>query len=196
MNEYKIIDASREDAPLIAWGVMEAVGDEIVGNMAKGRTREDVNKVFSILAAREDSQYSYQNTRIALTPDGEKAGICVSYNGCDLKRLRRSFFEEARKILGWKISEKEVDSLPGETSGEEYYLDSLAIIPSHRGKGIGKLLIADANDKAKKANLPLGLLVADDNTNARKLYESQGFKPVGRRPFAGEMMTNMRLLSV
>lgn len=194
MNVYKIIDAIREDAPLIAWGVMEAVGEEIVGNMAKGRTREDVNKVFTTLAGREDSQYSYRNTRIALTPEGEKAGICVSYDGGDLKRLRRSFFEEACKTLGWEISEEEMDSLPAETSEEEFYLDSLAILPAYRGKGIGKLLIADANEKAKNANLPLGLLVADHNPNARQLYESQGFKPVGRRPFAGEVMTNMRIL--
>lgn len=193
MNNYKIIDAKPQDAPLIAWAVMEAVGEEIVGNMAKGRTREDVSKLFTTLAGKEDSQYSFKNTRIALTPEGEKAGLCVSYNGGDLKRLRRSFFEEARRRLGWEISEEEVDSLPGETSEEEFYLDSLAILPAYRGNGIAKLLIADANEKAHEAELPLGLLVADDNPNARKLYESQGFKAVGRRPFAGEMMTNMRI---
>ena len=96
-------------------------------------------------------------------------------------------------MFGWGITSEEVDNLPGETNGEEFYLDTLATLPQYRGKGIGKLLIEDAWKKAEKSGLPLGLLVADDNPDARKLYESLGFNPVGRRPFAGEMMTNMRL---
>lgn len=193
MNETKIIDAVPEDAPLIAWAVMEAIGEGIINEWSKERTREDVCNVFSVLASRKDTQYSYLNTRIAVTPEGEKAGVCVSYNGRDIKRLRRPFFEEANRVLGWDMSDEEIESFPCETCGEEFYLDTVAILPEHRGKGIGSALIADAYEKARNAGLPLGLLVADDNPEARKLYESQGFKAVERRLFAGEEMTNMRI---
>ncbi len=193
MENIEIIDAEAGDAEMIAAAIMEAVGDDIVGHMAGDKTREDVAGIFTRLARREDSQYSYRNTRIALMPDGKKGGVCVSYDGGKLKSLRRSFFEEANRVLGWNISEKEVDALPGETNEEEFYLDSIATLPEYRGQGVATALIADAAKKAASAGRPLGLLVADDNPKARKLYESLGFLPVGRRPFAGEMMTNLRM---
>lgn len=193
MSECRIIDAGAEDTPLIAWAVMEAVGEGIISKWAGEASMEEIHSLFTRLAARKDSQYSYLNSRIAVTPEGEKAGVCVSYDGGEIKRLRRAFFEEANRVFGWNMSDEQVDSLPCETSGEEFYLDSLAILPAHRGKGIGTQLIYDASEKARKVGLPLGLLVADDNPKASSLYESQGFKAVGRRPFAGEDMTNMRL---
>lgn len=192
MNDIKIINATKEDAHLIAWAIMEAVGEGIVDSLAGGKTREDVESIFTNLAMRTDSQYSYLNTRIAVTAEGMKAGVCISYNGEDLRRLRRSFFEEANRVLGWNMTEEEIETVPGETCGEEFYLDSLAVLPQFRGRGIGQMLIEDAAIKAAKSGLPLGLLVADDNPNARKLYESCGFKPMSRRWFAGEEMTNMR----
>lgn len=193
MTDIKIIDAVPEDAPLIAWAVMEAVGDEIVSHLAGEGTGEDVRILFTRLAERPDSQYSWMNTRLAVLPDGTKAGICISYDGGKIIPLRRSFFEEAGNILGWSYTTEEADAFPGETNGEEFYLDSLAVRPEYRGKGIGRLLIRDAALKAEKIGLPLGLLVADDNPQARRLYDDLGFRVAGRRWFAGEEMTNLRL---
>lgn len=193
MKDIKIIDATPEDADMIADAIMDAVGEEIVAGMAGSHTRDDVKGVFSRLARREDTQYSYLNTRIAMAPNGEKAGVCISYEGGKLKELRRSFFKEAVDVFGWDISPEEIENLPGETCGEEFYLDTLATFPKFRGQGVASALIADAERKAKRAGLPLGLLVADYNDVAARLYERCGFRPVGRRPFAGEMMTNMRM---
>ncbi|MBD5372343.1 MAG: GNAT family N-acetyltransferase [Bacteroides sp.] len=191
----RIIDATIGDAPLIARAIMEAVGPEIVNGMAgENGSADDVFGVFTRLARRDDSQYSYLNTRIALAPDGQKAGVCVSYSGKELIPLRRAFFNEARQVFGWQLTPEEVDSLPGETTPEEFYLDTLSTLPKYRGQGIATALIADAKLKADQCGLPLGLLCADDNPRARKLYESIGFQPVGRRLFAGEEMTNMRLI--
>ena len=192
MNEIEIKDATPADAPLIAWAIMEAVGPGLVASMAGDHSVEDVRGIFTRLAARTDSQYSYLNTRIAHLSDGTKAGVCVSYDGGSLLSLRRAFFEEANRVLGWNLSTEEIELVPQETCGEEFYLDSLAVLPQFRGQGIASSLIADSAQKAAAAALPLGLLVADDNPKARTLYEACGFRPVGRRPFAGEMMTNMR----
>lgn len=193
MKQFNIINARPEDAPMIAEAIMTAVGEELMANMAGSHSRDDVKGIFTRLARREDTQYSYLNTRIAVLPDGTKAGYCISYDGGKLLQLRRPFFEEANKVLGWNLSEDEVDYLPPESTPDEFYLDSLATLPEYRGRGIASALIRDAAVKAKAASLPLGLLVADDNPQARKLYESLGFRPAARRPFAGEMMTDMRL---
>ena len=190
-ERIRIIDATPDDAPMIARAIMDAVGPEIVDNLGP---ETDVFGVFMRLARRDDTQYSYLNTRIALAPDGNKAGVCISYSGALLKQLRRPFFDEARKVFGWQLTPQEVDELPGETTPEEFYLDSLATLPDYRGIGIASALIRDAKRKADASGLPLGLLCSDNNPSARKLYESLGFQPVARRMFAGEEMTNLRIV--
>lgn len=191
-NEVEIIDATPDDAHMIAAAILDAVGDEIVMNLAGNGTREDVLQLFARLARRTDTQYSYLNTRIALV-EGQKAGVCISYDGGRLFELRRTFFDEARRTFGWEITDEEVDALPGETGSDEYYLDTLATLPDFRRRGVASALIADALQQARACELPLGLLVADGNVNAQKLYASCGFKPAGRRLFAGEEMTDMQL---
>lgn len=193
MEDIKIVDAIPDDAPLIARAIMDAVGPELVSSLAGDKTVQDVFKTFESLARRSDSQYSFLNTRIAVLPDGTRAGVCVSYDGGRIFELRRSFFDEARKRLGWNYTDRELEDLPGETCAEEFYLDSLATLSDFRGRGIGRALIEDARQRARTLNLPLGLLVSDHNPDARKLYEACGFKEAGRRFFAGEEMTNMRL---
>lgn len=191
--EIRIIDASPDDADMIAFSVADAIGEELVRQMAKNKTRDDVVEILARLARRDDTQYSYLNTRIALASDGKKAGVCISYDGSCLTSLRRPFFQEAIENLGWEISPELIDTIPGETSPEEYYLDTLAVLPEYRGQGIASVLIADARNKAQNARLPLGLLVADDNPHAKALYEKIGFKFVGHRLFAGQIMSNLRL---
>ncbi len=191
----KIIDAGVEDADLIADAIMEAVGPEICRGIAgKDGTRQDVHELFAALARREDSQYGYRNARVAVMDDDPvRMGVCVSYDGADLRRLRRSFFEEANARFGWGMTAEAVERLPEEAGADEYYLDTLAVLPQYRGEGVGTALIRDAKARAEKSGKPLGLLVDEENENAARLYESLGFREVCRRPFAGVEMRSMRL---
>lgn len=190
----RITDAAREDASLIADAIMAAVGEEICRNMAgENHSLDDVKAIFTRLAESPESQYSWLNTRIAVADDGAKAGVCISYDGDSLIRLRRSFFEEAKRNLGWEISSEEIDGLPCETTPDEFYLDTLMILPEYRKRGFASALIADAADRAAKSGKPLGLLVDDHNTNARRLYDSLGFVEKGLRPFAGVEMHHLQL---
>ena len=189
-----ITDAKREDASLIADAILEAVGAEITNNLAGERnTVEDVHGIFKRLAERDDTQYSYLNTRIARDDDGSAMGVCISYDGADLKRLRRPFFAEANRVLGWGMTDEEVEALPGETVDDEFYLDTLMTLPEYRGKGVGKALIMDAKKKADETGKTLGLLCDFDNVTARRLYDSVGFREHSRRPFAGHEMANLRM---
>lgn len=189
--------ARPEDASLIADAILSAIGDELTDHLAgDNHTRREVHDLFMRLAARNDTQYSYLNTRIARGDDGAPMGVCISYDGADLLRLRREFFAEANHALGWEISSDEIDSLPGETEPDEFYLDTLMTLPEYRGNGVARALIADATLKARRAGKPLGLLCDKDNDRARRLYESVGLVSMGERPFAGHLMTHFQISSL
>lgn len=190
----KIENASKEDASLIADAILEAVGAEITSALAgKENSIKDVHDLFMRLAEREDTQYSYRNSRIARSETDEAMGVCISYDGENLKRLRVPFFHEANAVLGWRLTDEEIDALPGETEPDEFYLDTLMTLPAYRDRGVARALITDAGEKARKAGKPLGLLCDLENTQARRLYESVGFREVGLRPFAGHDMAHMQL---
>lgn len=122
----KIVPAARADARLIGDVVVTAIGEDVAVNFASDRSIQDVRRLFSNLAAREDSQYSYLNTLKAVDDDGTPMGFVVAYDGAGLHALRKAFFEEAREILGRDLEGRVVDEcVPG-----EYYLDSLAVFPN------------------------------------------------------------------
>lgn len=184
----KIRQARRSDAPMIARAIRMGVGEEIFTNFGGVRhSAQEVEDVFAALAERDDTQYSYLNTLVA-EEDGQVVGVAVAYDGGQLLELRKSFFEAAEERLGCRFD----PDTPGETVPEEFYLDTLAVWPSHRGRGIATELIRATAERARAASLPLGLLVDKTNHRARRLYESLGFHFVAERPFAGEIMDNLR----
>lgn len=59
---------------------------------------------------------------------------------------------------------------------------TLAVSPDCRRQGIGRALLADLFERAwRRGAHAIGLEVAADNAGARRLYESCGFSPTGRR---------------
>ncbi|MDE6288914.1 MAG: GNAT family N-acetyltransferase [Muribaculaceae bacterium] len=189
MESIRIRKAIPEDAPAIARGIIMAVGEEIATEFAGSPERLPlVEKVFTDLARREDSQYSYRNSLVAETESGDIAGIIVAYDGARLHDLRPAFCEEAAATLGINIKSEDMHD---ETSPDEIYLDSLAVFPPYRRHGLGRRLIAAAIYEHKSSGKPIGLLCDPPNKKARRLYESLGFKPAGQRPFADTMMDHL-----
>ena len=184
----KIINARKEDASLIARSVMAGVGAEICNDLAgANHTLDDVERLFTELAEREDSQYSYLNTLVAVNDEGKAVGACICYDGAKLHELRKPFFEAVMRIL-----DKDMTDVQDETDPLEVYLDTLAVLPEYRKQGIASALLKASIEKARKIGKPAGLLVEKGNHNARRLYESLGFKKVGERPFAYVMMDHLR----
>lgn len=188
MNRIHIEPAVKADAYLIGQTIVEAIGIELAEDFAGGRTVDDVVRLFAILAAREDSQYSYRNSLKAVDDDGNPMGFIVGYDGAMLQGLRVAFFEEVKRILG-KDMEGKMDD---ETSPDEFYLDSLAVFPLYRGRGVAKALIEAMCRRAEKVGKPVGLLCDKGNVNARRLYDSLGFRLKGERKFAGEPMDHLQ----
>ena len=131
----KIIPARPEDSHLIGESVVEAIGIEIAQNLAgENHTLEDVVNMFAMLAKRDDTQYSYTNTLVALDDRGNPVGVCVGYDGARLHELRFPFFEAVSSCLGLSL-----EGVEDECDAEEFYLDTLAVLTEYRGKGIAVL---------------------------------------------------------
>lgn len=59
----------------------------------------------------------------------------------------------------------------------------LAVMPTHRGRGIGSALLAAVSNRAKSTDCcKVTLEVRSSNTNARRLYERLGFTDAGGQP--------------
>ncbi|WP_290095935.1 GNAT family N-acetyltransferase [uncultured Duncaniella sp.] len=186
----KIIPARPEDSHLIGESVVEAIGIEIAQNLAgENHTLEDVVNMFAMLAKRDDTQYSYTNTLVALDDRGNPVGVCVGYDGARLHELRLPFFEAVSSCLGLSL-----EGVEDECDAEEFYLDTLAVLPEYRGKGIASELLKESIKRAAKCGKPAGLLVDPVNPKARRLYERVGFIKVGDRPFVHVMMDHMQYL--
>ncbi len=68
-------------------------------------------------------------------------------------------------------------------AGDHGEVLTLGVAPGARRQGIARMLLEDLFGRARQAGVrDIGLEVAADNTAARRLYESCGFVPAGRRP--------------
>ncbi len=64
-----------------------------------------------------------------------------------------------------------------------WYVNVVAVLPEHRGTGLGSLLLADAERRAHEVGArALSLIVASENAGALRLYEHVGYRSFARRP--------------
>ncbi|MBR5813531.1 MAG: GNAT family N-acetyltransferase [Bacteroidaceae bacterium] len=176
-KEIIIREAVAADAPFVALVVLMALHyDE----------SHPLYEIFKELAARTDAQYSYCNALIAQV-DGEVAGAIVGYDGARLYELREPLLALVRERQGREIE------IEDETSAGEYYLDSLAVLPKFRGRGVGSMLLSSAAERAFAAgHKRVGLIVDYDNPRAEALYSSLGFECVNSTTFLGHNMWHMQ----
>lgn len=59
------------------------------------------------------------------------------------------------------------------------YLQLLCVAPGHRGRGVGRELMAFVEEKIFARYPNLFLMVSDFNADARRFYERLGYEPIG-----------------
>lgn len=186
-NKVHIVEGTKDQAAEIARLIMTAMTDDCcLYFCGDGFGLNDFHKMMTMLVERENSQYSYRNTLVAM--DGDKViGISVSYDGARLHELRRAFIEAAKKHIG-----KDHSGMDDETQAGELYLDSLAVLPEYRRQGIARKLLKGTKERANRLGLPcVGLLVDKDNPIGEALYTSIGFRYINDNQWGGHPMKHL-----
>ena len=191
-NENISIRGARPDeAARIADLIIMAMTEECCLHFCgPGHDIRDFRRVMTSLVSRSDTQYSYNNTLVATIEDNI-VGICVSYDGALLHLLRQPFIDAAQQEWGMDHS-----SIPDETQAGELYIDSLAVDPDYRGRGIASLLLRATIDKSRALGLPsTGLLVDLGNPKAEALYNKVGFQYAGTNSWGGHGMKHLVMMN-
>ena len=189
MDIFELRKATKEQSADIARLIMMAMTDDcclyFCGDIYG---LEDFYRMMTTLVEREDSQYSFKNTLVAM--DGDKVvGISVSYDGGKLHTLRKAFIESAKKHIG-----KDLTGMDDETQAGELYLDSLAVLPEYRRQGLARQLLLATKERAGSMGLPVaGLLVDKGNPIGEALYASLGFRYVNDSSWGGHSMKHLVL---
>lgn len=118
---------------------------------------------------QEGTAFSYQNCTI-VEKDKEIVGMMVAFPMYTPDTDDSLADQDADPVLAPYAKLEEYDS---------YYICGVALFPEFRGGGIGKTLMQLAEQKCAEIGLnKLSLIVFEQNTGAKRLYENLGYQVV------------------
>ena len=161
----KLVNFAGEGMPLYLWEKMGQASGESAWEIGAQR------------AQRETGAFSYRNA-IVHEEDGAVVASLIGYalsTELDPDRF------DGMPPMFVPLQELE-DMVPG-----TWYVNVLATLEAHRGKGYGKELL-DVAEQLALANgcTGLSLIVADANAGARKLYARNDYEELATRPMVKE----------
>lgn len=159
-------------APLIQ-STIGGVGRALTGTA----TDEDAAHVLAEFFPLRGHRLSFTHTLIAET-GSQPVGLLVSYPGEFAVALDGPFRDHLRTIGQPAITEPE--GQPG-----ELYLDTLAVSPGWRGRGVGGALLEAAVLRAQTLGLTRLGLLSEAHNPATRLYTRHGFEAAGERTVSG-----------
>lgn len=155
-----LINLAGEGIPEYLWAGMAVEGQSA---MAMGALR----------AAREEGGFSYRNARVCM--EGEKLlGMIIAYRQPQPYDI--SDIEDYPEIVQPLVRLEAM--APG-----SWYINAVATFEQHRGQGVARTLLQEAEDKARRDNCAqMSLIVASENLGAKKLYLYLGYVEQARLP--------------
>ena len=171
-------EATADDAPFLAMVVSEAIDSDVMERYeaAGGTIPADRRRLMDVLESivrNPDTLYTWRHAIIAQNANGEAIGALVAYPGDDYPARREVTFSTFLEALPLSFDPADMDA---ETVAGEYYLDSLAVLPSYRGRGVARRLLQSGIATARELHRPAILACSPENLNAKRLYESLGFR--------------------
>ena len=135
MQPLAFSPATADDARFVARHVLEALHWHMYDEPLNAEQRQAWDELTAV-CRRDDVLYSYKHALLAKI-GGEPIGLILAYDGANYHPLRTRTFALLPAFAGM-----DVDSMEDEAVAGEYYIDSLAVAPSQRGKGVGAALLA------------------------------------------------------
>lgn len=170
----QIRPARVSDHPSVAPLIVQAL-DELAAKYTNSPDPLNLIPDIALFFVQEKNMYSYAQTLVAEI-DNRVVGSVTAYDGVDFILFRDPFIQHVSRKYGFNLP------LVPETEAGEYYIDTLSVIPSQQGKGIGAALIRAMLQHAAVLNHQrAGLLVEAANAPAKKLYGQIGFKKAGEK---------------
>jgi ribosomal protein S18 acetylase RimI-like enzyme len=151
--------------------------------------RDNIEQLLHDSALADDTaRYSHTHATVAEL-GGAIVGVAFGYPSASephldltMQRLLAERFGELAELF------PDVETLP-----DEWYLDSISVAESARGKGVGTQLLAALPEVvAAQGETVIGLNVDDGNPKARALYEREGFVAVGELMIGAHHYTHMQ----
>ena len=137
---------------------------------------QDPMEVGCTRASREEGGFSYTNARVNVEA-GNVLGMIVSYQQPDPYSIED--IEKYPEIV------KPLVLLEAKAPGS-WYINAIATFKEFQGKGVAQKLLNEAEQRAISAgNTEISLIVASENSRAKKLYEHIGYKLVSSLPVVG-----------
>lgn len=155
--------ATEKDIAFVAWVIITAVGIE--------HPSQQLIDDIAVLCRRDDVLYSWRNTIIAEL-DGIPVGGLTQYDGANYQKMRATTFPLIAQACGTDFSDMDLETAPG-----EYYLDSMAVLPNYRHRGIATALLKDGIERCRQLGIAQSsMIVSPENPEAEKLYTALGFR--------------------
>lgn len=178
--------AKIEDSKAIVPLLMMASGD-VIYKFIKEENYEKAKDFLQRFVSCEDNQYSFQNCYVKVVEEQIVAAALV-YDGAKLKELRKPVLDYVHQHFDASFHVED------ETQAGEFYIDSLGVMATQQGKGLGsKLLNYLIKEIVCQNGKTLGLLVDISNHGAKKLYSKLGFECVGDKELLGFSLEHLQL---
>lgn len=155
-----LINLAGEGLPEYLWGLMAEDGES---PLEVGMQR----------AARQEGGFSYRHARVCIDR-GRLVGMILAY--------RLPAANDPAELEECPALVEPLLRLEGRVPGS-WYINAIATLPAARRKGIGRLLMAQAEASAIAAGCDeISLIVASENGVARAFYRRLGFLEVASLP--------------